>query len=59
MYGVETKRINEAVQRSLMQKGGEIISDILGNDLTPTESESEPELNFAMLKLKHKVVRKK
>ena len=46
-------------QKSLMQKGGEIISDILGNDLNPTESETELELNFAMLKLKHKVVRKK
>lgn len=42
-----------------MQKGGELISDILGNDLNPTESETELELNFAMLKLKHKVVRKK
>ena len=50
---------DKAVQKSLMQKGGEIISDILGNDLNPTESETELELNFAMLKLKHKVVRKK
>ena len=50
---------DKAVQKSLMQKGGELISDILGNDLNPTESETELELNFAMLKLKHKVVRKK
>ena len=50
---------NKTVQKSLMQKGGEIISDLLGNDLNPTESETELELNFAMLKLKHKVVRKK
>ena len=50
---------DKTVQKSLMQKGGELISDILGNDLNPTESETELELNFAMLKLKHKVVRKK
>ena len=50
---------DKSAQKSLMQKGGEIISDILGNDLNPTESETELELNFAMLKLKHKVVRKK
>ena len=50
---------DKSAQKSLMQKGGEIISDILGNDLNPTDSETELELNFAMLKLKHKVVRKK
>lgn len=50
---------DKTVQKSLMQKGGELISDILGNDLNPSESETELELNFAMLKLKHRVVRKK
>ena len=50
---------DKTVQKSLMQKGGELISDILGNDLNTTESETELELNFAMLKLKHTVVRKK
>ena len=50
---------DKTVQKSLMHKGGELISDILGNDLNPTESETELELNFAMLKLKHRVVRKK
>jgi phage regulator Rha-like protein len=50
---------DKTVQKSLMQKGGELISDILSNDLNTTESETELELNFAMLKLKHKVVRKK
>ena len=50
---------DKTVQKSLMQKGGELISDILGNDLNPSESETELELNLAMLKLKHRVVRKK
>ena len=53
------KTEDKAVQKSLMRRGGELISDILGNDLNPTESETELELNFAMLKLKHRVVRKK
>ena len=47
---------DKTIQKSLMQKGGELISDILGNDLNPSESETELELNFAMLKLKHRVV---
>ena len=46
-------------QKTLMDKGGEIISDIIGDNLETTETESEFELNFAVVKLKHKVKRKK
>lgn len=46
-------------QKGLMQKGGELISDLFGADLNSEESETELELNLALLKLKHKVVRKK
>ena len=46
-------------QKGLMDKGGEIISDIIGDNLETTETESEFELNFAVVKLKHKVKRKK
>ncbi|MDR1594290.1 MAG: ORF6N domain-containing protein [Prevotellaceae bacterium] len=45
-------------QKSLMQKGGEIIADILGDDLKTTDSETSIELNFAVLKFKHTVKRK-
>lgn len=46
-------------QKTLMEKGGDIISDIIGDNLERTETESEFELNFAFVKLKHKVKRKK
>jgi hypothetical protein len=45
-------------QKSLMQKGGEIISDILGDGLKTTDAETSIELNFAVLKFKHTVKRK-
>ena len=42
-------------QQSLMQKSGEIISELLDNDLQTNESETTIELNFAVLKFKHTV----
>lgn len=54
---VQTKDANE--QKGLMEKGGEIISDIIGDNLEISETESEFELNFAVVKLRHKVKRKK
>ncbi|MDR1347922.1 MAG: ORF6N domain-containing protein [Prevotellaceae bacterium] len=45
-------------QKSLMQKGGEIIADILGDDLQTTDTETSIELNFAVLKFKHIIKRK-
>ncbi len=49
---------DEYTQKNLMQKSGEIISDILGDDLHTTDSETTIELNFAVLKFKHTVKRK-
>jgi hypothetical protein len=45
-------------QKSLMQRSGEIISELLDNDLETTESETTIELNFAVLKFKHTVKKK-
>jgi hypothetical protein len=45
-------------QKSLMQKGGEIIADILGDDMKITDTETSIELNFAVMKFKHTVKRK-
>ncbi len=57
-----TKTINELStnppknkQQLLMQKLGEIISELLENDLQTNESETTIELNFAVLKFKHTV----
>ena len=53
----ETK--DEFAQKSLMEKGGELMSTLLGPDMAVTEDETEIELNFAVLKLKHTIKRKK
>ncbi|MCK9155274.1 MAG: ORF6N domain-containing protein [Paludibacteraceae bacterium] len=50
---------DEKQQKTLMQKGGELISEVLGDELNTTETESEIELNFAVLKFKHTVKRTK
>ncbi|MFR4026923.1 MAG: hypothetical protein ACLTZY_15995 [Alistipes indistinctus] len=42
-----------------MQKSGEIMADLFGEDMQTTDTETEIELNFAVLKLKHTVKRKK
>jgi hypothetical protein len=46
-------------QKSLMQKGGEIIADMLGDDLQVTDTETSIEINFALMKFKHTVKQKK
>ena len=50
---------DKETQQQLVEKSDNIISDIIGDDLKTTETESEFELNFAVVKLRHKVVRKK
>ena len=49
----------QAEQKGLLKKSGELIEDILGNDMSTAETETELELNFAVLKFKHKITRKK
>lgn len=41
-----------------MQRSGEIMSDLLGEDMKTTDTETTVELNFAVLKFKHTVKRK-
>ena len=49
---------DEFKQKSLMQKSGEIIEDLFGKDMETSDTETEIELNFAVLKLKHTIKRK-
>ena len=46
-------------QKNLMQKSGEIIAEVLDNDLDLTDSETSIEINFALLKFKHTIKKKK
>ena len=54
-----TKNPDKFKQKSLMQRSGEIVDDLFGDDFQTDETETEIELNFAVLKLKHTVKRKK
>jgi len=54
-----TQSPDEYQQKSLMQKSGEIVDDLFGDDFSTNETETEIELNFAVLKLKHTIKRKK
>ena len=51
----ETK--DEPTQKALMQKGGEIFAEIIGNDLQTSDTETSIEINFAVLKFKHTIKR--
>ena len=42
-----------------MQKSGEIIAEVLGDELTTTDTETTVELNVAFLKVKHMIKKKK
>ena len=53
----ETK--DEPTQKSLMQKSGEIISDLLGESMEVTDAETTFEVNLALMKFKRTVRQKK
>ena len=46
-------------QKSLMQKSGKLIAEILDEDLQTSDTETSIELNFAVLKFKHTIKKKK
>jgi len=46
-------------QQDLMRQSGELIAELLDDDLHTTDTETSIELNFAVLKFKHTVKRKK
>ena len=45
-------------QKTLMQRSGELIAEILDDDLQTSEAETTIELNFAVLKFKHAIKKK-
>ena len=53
----ELHRHDKEKQKSMLQKSGEIISDIICSDLEATETETTIELNLAVLSVKHTVKR--
>lgn len=59
MESLQTVEDGGEQQKGLLQKTGEILADIVGNNLSTATSETEIELNFAVVKIRHKVTRKK
>lgn len=49
---------DKAQQKSLMQKSGELISEIFDDDLQTSDTETSIELNFAVLRFKHTIKKK-
>lgn len=47
------------LQQNLLQKSGELLAEVVGRNLSTESTETEIELNFAVVKIKHKVVKKK
>lgn len=50
---------DEEKQKILLNESGKIITHLFGEALSPSESETSLELNFAVLKLKHTIKKKK
>jgi hypothetical protein len=50
---------DESGRKMLMQKSGDIIADLLDDDLRVTDTETTFEINFALMKFKHTVKQKK
>jgi hypothetical protein len=50
---------DKAQQKTLMQRSGELIAEILDDDLQTSGAETSIELNFAALKFKHTVKKKR
>ena len=46
-------------QKSLMQKSGDIMADLFGEELHTSGTETEIELNFTVLKLRYSVKRER
>jgi len=50
---------DKADQKALMQRSGEMIAELLDDDLQTNGTETSIELNFAVLKFKHTIKKKK
>jgi len=50
---------NEREKQGLMQRSGELIAEVLDHDLQTTDTETSVEINFAVLKFKHTIKKKK
>ena len=52
-----SKQPDKQEQKNMLQRSGEIISDIIGSELETTNTETTIELNLAVLSVKHTIKR--
>ena len=50
---------DEQTTAELLEKGSSVLNEILGPDLNTEQTETSFEINFAVMKLKHTIKRKK
>ena len=58
MEALQTVTDGGTEQQSLLQKTGQLLATVVGNNLSTASTETEIELNFAVVKIKHKFIRK-
>ena len=58
MEALQTVEDGGTRQRTLLQRTGDLLADVVGQNLSTKSTETELELNFAVVKIKHKVIRK-
>lgn len=46
-------------QRTLLQRTGDLLAEVVGHNLSTCTTETEIELNFAVVKIRHKVIDEK
>ena len=58
MEALQTVQDGGVQQRTLLQRTGNLLAEVVGHNLSTRTTETEIELNFAVVKIKHKVIRK-
>ena len=58
MEALQTVEDGGPQQRTLLQRTGEILAHVVGDNLKTETSETEIEFNFAIVKIRHKIIRK-
>lgn len=58
MESLQTVKDGSVQQRTLLQRTGDLLAEVVGHNLSTRTTETEIELNFAVVKIKHKVIRK-
>ena len=58
MEQIQTTEDGGTQQKELLQQSGKLMANMIGNNLSTTAAETEIELNFVVVKIKHKIIRK-